>query len=407
MPAAVEFDHVSKLFLLQYNRPRSFQEFVVHALNRGRDDSREDFWVLKDVSFALDSGSTIGLIGANGAGKSTVLKLIARILEPNVGRVRISGRVGALLELGSGFHPDLTGRENIYLNGSILGVERSEIAGKLDEIIGFSELARFIDLPVRNYSSGMLVRLGFAVATSFWPEILLVDEVLAVGDQVFQARCLSRIRAIQQSGTTVVVVSHDLSVIQRMCQRVLWLEEGGVRADGKADHVINQYLEKVWANQKLLQGLSDDAEGQRWGSGEVRIEKVELLNEDGVSQPVFYTQGRFAVRMWYHADQAVHVPAFGIGLHDEQGNRVNGSNMVWSGTPIESVQGRGYVDYVVENLPLLPGRYSLTVAIYDHSVKHPYDHWDRMQGFVVLPGAAEMQDGVCYLPGRWTCRPTD
>lgn len=407
MPLAVEFDHVSKFFLLQYNRPRSFQEFVVHALNRGRDDSREDFWVLRDVSFVLGIGTTIGLIGANGAGKSTVLKLIARILEPNAGKVRISGRVGALLELGSGFHPDLTGRENIYLNGSILGVERSEIAGKLDEIIAFSELERFIDLPVRNYSSGMLVRLGFAVATSFWPEILLVDEVLAVGDQVFQARCLSRIREIQQSGTTVVVVSHDLSVIQRMCQRVLWLEEGGVCADGKADYVINQYLEKVWANQKLLQGLADDAVGQRWGSGEIRIGKVELLDEGGGPQSVFYTQGRFAVRMWYHADETVYLPAFGIGLHDEQGHRVNGSNMVWSGSPIEHVHGRGYVDYIVENLPLLPGRYSLTVAIYDHSVKHPYDHWDRMQGFVVLPGSAEMQDGVCYMPGRWTHQSTE
>ena len=407
MSTAVEFDNVSKLFLLQYNRPRSFQEFVVNVLNRDRKRSREDFWVLKDVSFSLDAGSTIGLIGANGAGKSTVLKLIARILEPNVGRVKISGRVGALLELGSGFHPDLTGRENIYLNGSILGLERSEITSKLDEIIDFSELARFIDLPVRNYSSGMLVRLGFAVATSFWPEILLVDEVLAVGDQVFQARCLSRIRDIQKSGTTVVVVSHDLSVIQRMCQRVLWLEEGGVRADGKADVVINQYLEKVWANRNLVQGLSDGAEGQRWGSGEIRIDKVQLMNVDDTSQQVFYTKGRFAVRMWYHANQAVHFPAFGIGLHDEQGNRINGSNMIWSGSPIDVVYGHGYVDYVVENLPLLPGRYSLTVAVYDRSIEHPYDHWNRMQSFMVLPGEAEMQDGVCFVPGLWTHQSTD
>ena len=401
MPTVVEFDHISKLFLLHYARPRSFQEFIVNALNRRRDHTREEFWVLKDVSFALEAGSTIGLIGANGAGKSTVLKLIAQILEPSVGKVRVFGRVGALLELGSGFHPDLTGRENIYLNGSILGVKRAAITKKLDEIIGFSELDRFIDLPVRNYSSGMLVRLGFAVATSFWPEILLVDEVLAVGDQVFQARCLSRIRDIQKSGTTVLVVSHDLSVIQRMCQRVLWLDKGGVRADGKADYVINQYLESVWTDRELLQGLAADAEGQRWGSGEIRIEKVRLMGENGASQQVFYTKGRFAVRMWYRADKLVRSPAFGIGLYDEQGNRVNGSNMVWGGAPIEAVFGRGYIDYVVESLPLLPGRYSLTVAVYDRSIQRPYDHWHRMRGFVVLAGEAEVQDGVCYVPGQW------
>ncbi len=374
---------------------------VLGLVKREEREKDDIFWVLQDVSFRLEKGKTIGFIGANGAGKSTALKLISRIIEPTRGEVHVFGRVGALLELGSGFHPDLTGRENIYLNGSILGFTKSDISQKLDEIVAFSELERFIDMPIRNYSSGMMVRLGFSVATAFWPEILLIDEVLAVGDQTFQSRCVQRIQQIQDAGTTVILVSHDLSTVRRMCDRVLWIDSGTVQAEGKPDKVINRYLESVWANEVLLQDLSEDAEGQRWGSGEIRIQRVELMGENGQEQLVFNTRDAFKVRMWYKANEPVAWPAFGIGLYDERGNYINGPNMIWSGAPVKSVDGEGYVDYIVESLPLLPGRYSLTAAIYDRRIQHPYDHWHRMKSFVVSSSEYEQQDGVVHIPCEW------
>lgn len=404
MSVAVEFSHVSKSFNVQHARSTSLQETFVNFFRR-RSKTLDKFWVLNDVSFQLAEGQTAGFIGDNGAGKSTLLKLLCKILEPTSGRVTVSGRIGALLELGSGFHPDLTGRENIYLNGSILGLHRSQIRSRFDEIVAFSELERFIDMPVRNYSSGMMVRLGFAVATSFWPDVLLVDEVLAVGDQVFQSRCLRRISEIQQSGTTIIIVSHDLSVIRRMCEQVFWLEDGIVQSEGDADTVVNRYLASVWKNQQNIESLASEDRGQRWGSGEVRIEEVNLLNSDDVHAQVFTTGDKFVVRMRYQAQQNIPSPAFGISLYDEQGTRINGPNVIWSGTPIESVSGRGYVDYVVEKLPLLPGTYDLTVAVYDRRISNPYDHWHRMMGFVVVPGDNERQDGVVHIPCQWEHHP--
>ena len=379
-------------------------------------------------------GESLALIGANGSGKSTALKLISRIILPTSGKVSVQGRVAALLELGAGFHPDLTGRENVALNGSILGLSRSFIRRQMDEIVAFSELQRFIDTPVRNYSSGMLMRLGFSVATAFQPDILIIDEVLAVGDQAFQDRCLRRIRDIQKNGATVILVSHDLESVRRLCQRAIWLDEGHARADGPTTEVASQYLEELWTleQDKIVAGNVEDAQlvaasengaepeedGRptvpvkarghigRWGSGEIRIEKAEILDASEIARDVFRPGERFIVRMWYRSTQPIEMPAFGISLYDEQGFRINGPNTVWSATPITRVNGRGYVDYTVTALPLLPGRYELTVAIYDRYVTHPYDHWHRMASFVVIPDDMERQDGVVFIPCQWTHRET-
>ncbi len=427
----IEFRHVSKCFMLDTYRPRSLQETVVQAFQRSRAARAEELWALRDVSFQVARGETVGLIGANGSGKSTVLKLISQIIYPSSGVICVQGRVAALLELGAGFHPDLSGRENIYLNGSILGLNRRYIRRQIDEIIAFAELERFIDMPIRNYSSGMLMRLGFAVATAFQPDILLIDEVLAVGDQAFQDRCLRRIAEIQRRGATIILVSHDLGSVQRLCRRVVWLEEGCVRADGDTDDVIARYLQSLWTVEQEKRDAAvdatsepppDDAEAaqdvedttvseeavspiKRWGSGEATIEKAELLDERGAPATIFRSGRPFVVRMWYLAKEPIECPAFGVSIYDEQGNRINGPNTVWSEVPIASIHGRGYVDYIIDELPLLPGRYDLTVAIYDRFIIHPYDHWHRMMTFTVVHGERERQDGLVYIPCRWEQRP--
>ncbi len=434
MTIAIEFLDVSKKFTLDYQRPRSWQAALVNALRRQPRLQPESFWALRGVSFQVRSGESLALIGANGSGKSTVLKLISRIITPTSGTINVQGRVAALLELGAGFHPDLTGRENIALNGSILGLSRAFIRRQIDEIIAFSELEQFIDMPVRNYSSGMAMRLGFSVATAFQPEVLLIDEVLAVGDQAFQDRCLRRINEIQESGATVIMVSHDLGTVQKLCTRAIWLDAGVVRADGPTDVVASRYLEALWTAEQdravtapaveepaaVESGAAGDEttaaeedasarllrRGGRWGSGEVRLEKAEILDAHETPRDVFRAGEAMIVRMFYHALQPIEKPAFGISIYDQQGYRLNGPNTVWSGFPIEVVQGRGVVDYIVDALPLLPGRYDLTVAVYDRQVVHPYDHWHRMASFVIIPDDLERQDGVVYIPCRWAHRQT-
>lgn len=423
MTTVIEFHDISKKFTLDYQRPRSWQGALVNAFRRRPNVQPESFWALRDVSFRVQSGESVALIGTNGSGKSTALKLISRILMPTSGALTVQGRVAALLELGAGFHPDLTGRENILLNGSILGLSRGFILRQMDEIIAFSELERFIDIPVRNYSSGMLMRLGFSVATAFQPEILLVDEVLAVGDQAFQDRCLRRIREIQASGATIVMVSHDLNLVQALCARALWFNDGQLCADGPAVEVATRYLTYLWQQEQRKSIPSSGAETfpiqdetpantiaasdehstkeARWGSGEVRLERAEFLDGAGRPTAVVQTGQTLVIRMWYNAPQRVEYPAFGISFYDEQGNRINGPNTVWSKFTLPFVQGRGYVDYMVDTLPLLKGRYDVTVAVYDKYVTHPYDHWHRMSTISVVPGDWERQDGMVYIPCRW------
>jgi len=400
--ATIRFENVSKKFILHHERPRSFQELAV-SLFRRDSGSREQFWALQDVSLAVERGETVGLIGPNGAGKSTVLKLISRLIEPTSGRIKVNGRVGALLELGAGFHPDLTGRENIYLNGSILGLNRREIGQRLEPIIQFAELERFIDVPVRNYSSGMLMRLGFAVATSLQPDILLIDEVLAVGDQAFQAKCLQRIAQMREQGVTILFVSHSLETVRRLCHRTIWLDEGRVQAIGPVAEVTVDYLSRVWKDTNIRLMAEGDAtgRGRRWGSGEAIVTNVEFRDGTERVRRVFQTGDTFVARVHYRARQPVHRPAFGVAIYREDGAHINGPNTVQSGHEIDVIDGEGTVDYVIESLPLLPGRYEFTAAIYDYHSVHPYDHRHRAYTFEVQAGTISEKEGLVHIPCRW------
>jgi lipopolysaccharide transport system ATP-binding protein len=408
MGTIVRFEQVSKRFCLHYERPRSFQEQLIHLFQRKRT-TRETFWALRDISFTVEQGETFGLIGPNGAGKSTILKLIARILDPTSGRIWIDGRVGALLELGAGFHPDLTGRENIYLNGSILGLSRPEIRRKMDEIVAFAELDRFIDVPVKHYSSGMYVRLGFAIAVHTDPEILLVDEVLSVGDLAFQQKCLDRIHELQREGVSIVLVSHSLDVVRQMCHRALWLEKAQIAAIGEADDVIGAYLANVQQASAeaaaRVQHFPPGQHGQRWGSQEAQITEVAFCDGNGTLKNGFLWGEQLRARIRYVAHERVQNPTFGVAIYNETGDNLVGPNSADSGYEIEAIEGHGEVHYIVA-LPLRPGTYHFTAAIYDRNSVHPFDHHHRMYTFRVLsPPDLRPPEGLVQLPCRWEHHP--
>lgn len=402
----IRFERVSKRFTLHHERAFSFQELAINLLQgRGRNPG-EEFWALRDIDFEVQQGEMVGIIGVNGSGKSTLLKLTARIIEPTSGHITVSGRVAALLELGAGFHPDLTGQENIYLNGSILGLTRREIDNRFQEIVSFAELERFIDIPVRHYSSGMYVRLGFAIAVHVEPDILLIDETLAVGDRSFQRKCLERIYELKQRGITILFVSHDLEAVRQLCNRAIWLDEGVMRAEGSTERVIGHYLDYDIALKETRSRQEDKERPRknRWGSGEVEVLAVNFLDAQGNERRVFETGERMIARINYCAHHRVERPVFGVAIHRHDGLHINGPNTKLSGYDIDYVEGKGEIDYIIETLPLLEGRYEFTVGIYDHSCLHPYDHQERAYRFTVRQGDVQEGYGALYIPCRWEHR---
>jgi lipopolysaccharide transport system ATP-binding protein len=406
----IEFDNVSKRFTLHHDRRNSIQERVA-GLFRPRARG-EVFWALRDVSFSVGQGQSLGLVGHNGAGKSTALKLMTRILEPTSGAVRMRGRVAALLELGSGFHPDLSGRENVFLNGSLLGFSRREMERKLEEIVDFAELGDFIDLEVKHYSSGMYTRLGFAVATAVDPDILITDEVLAVGDEAFQRKCMERIYRFRQVGKTIIFVSHALETVRLLCDQAVWLDHGVARAVGPAGEVIDAYLAET--NRHEAEARRDAAEEspadqplddpRRRGNREAEIVQVQLLDTAGHEQPVFHAGVPLTLRIHYTAHQPIHRPVFGVALYHESGFWLSGPNTRFDEFEIPLIAGTGYVDLVIAELPLLDGRYLISASIYDEAILHPYDYHDRMYELVVRSDELRERYGVLSLRAHWGWR---
>lgn len=402
MTTALEFSHVSKFFRLERDKPRAFQDLFISMAQRRRNRKAQEFWALKDVNFDVQKGETLGIIGANGSGKSTTLKLIGRILSPTSGSIKVNGRVTALLELGAGFHPELSGRDNIFLNGTVMGLSRKEIDYKVDAIIDFAELQEFIDVPVRNYSSGMYARLGFAVSVHLDPEILLIDEVLSVGDQTFQQKCNERMLSLRKKGTTILLVSHSQDEVWRICSRAIWLHHGMVRSDNSAHKVIDEYYKYV------LEQTSSSDSAQTWaenrlGSGEVKITDVEFIGEERFARRAFLTHEPLIVRLHYHASEHIEHPLFGLAFdHATTGARLAGPNNGLNKGDFEAVEGDGYIEYRIPDLPWLPGDYFVSVSVYDNQEVHQYDYWHQCARFIILPGGTQERYGIMALEGTWT-----
>jgi len=390
---SIEVHDLWKTFRIFQDRNTTLKQ----AILRRRKEAFEEFWALKDVSFDIPAGSSFGIIGANGAGKSTMLKTLARILVPDKGAVTVNGRVAALLELGAGFHPELSGRENIFLNGNILGMSNSMLRDRFDEIVEFSGLEGFIERPVKTYSSGMYARLGFSVAVAVEPDILLVDEVLAVGDEQFQRRCSEKMTQIQSSGRTVVFVSHSLSSVQQLCDHGVWLDKGAVKAVGKTSDVIDDYLGSVTTAFRL-----DDHGRQRTGSGEIQFE-IEL--EHPGEQGTIETGAPLAVRMHWTSNERLENLAFGITFSSGDGQLIAGSsNPSTAPTPVLG-PGSGVVEYKIPRLDLLPGNYQMAAAILDANSGHVYDHSPHIAKFDVVPTAGhESDDGYVTFGGTWSAK---
>ena len=365
-------------------------------------DNRPDYlWALDDVSFEVGRGEVLGIIGRNGAGKSTLLKILSRITEPTRGRAEITGRMASLLEVGTGFHPELTGRQNVYFSGAVLGMKKKEIDGRLDEIISFAELERFIDTPIKRYSSGMSVRLGFSVATCLRPDILVLDEVLAVGDLAFQRKCFDRIESlIKEDGKTVLVVSHNIRQVQRLCSRVMLLAHGRIVADGQPSKICELFYQQ---NQQSVMdhAKSSAQQGLRSGSGPVEILAIDVLDDNGNPTDEVISGGSLRIRIRFDLKKPLDKAEILVGTHTTD-------FLYLSASSTDLVQGRRglsagahEVEYAVASFPLVPGLYGVRFAVMDEERKLVFGA-DNLKLFYVVPKPGETRD----LPARTLDLPT-
>lgn len=427
---AIEVRDVHKVYR-RYGRRKQFAT-LKSALLSGSvlRDLRPDavFEALKGVSFDVASGRTFGIVGRNGSGKSTMLKLIAGIGKPTSGRVRVAGRVSALIELGAGFHPEISGRENVYINGLMLGVSRREIAKRFDEIVHFAELEEFIDAPVKTYSSGMYMRLGFAVAINVDPDVLLVDEVLAVGDESFTHKCLDKFAEFRRGGRTVLLVTHSLDLVTRFCDEALWLDGGVAKAQGDPKRVIDAYLMDVARaeNDTLAESeVRDSGSGirkaseltdpgsrtpdpgldlfkaneGRWGSREAEITAVEMIGASGQPAHLFQSGELVEIRLHVRAHRRVSDFAFGVGIFNAEGTCCYGTNTAIDGGAPDELTGEGMVIFTLDALNLVEGTYKLDVAVHRQDGA-PYDYHRLLHTFRVKSPRKDV--GIFRPPHRWS-----
>lgn len=409
---AIEVKNVRKKFRIFYDRSNDLKDRI---LFRNRNHY-EDRWVLNGISFSVKKGEAIGLVGHNGCGKSTTLKLLTRILYPDEGSIAMQGRVSSLIELGAGFHPDMTGRENIYTNASIFGLTRKEIEKRIAEIIEFSELEEFIDNPVRTYSSGMYMRLAFSVAIHVDAKILLIDEILAVGDANFQKKCFDKLREIKSHGTTIVIVSHALGQIEQICETSYWIEDGLIRESGIPkvvhDHYLKhmedkrtEHLEKQHTENPEKSELPAFCEKTaiRMGTQQVVFTNAELRDQDNQKQYIFDTEQEIRIFLQYHAENAENLKLkgnFGYGIFREDGLHCYGTNIVIETGNYIPIQEHGELEITFRN-SLLPAKYYLDIAVHSHDGVI-YDDIRQVLSFVV--SSAKQDIGVCRLPTEFLWR---
>lgn len=397
---AIVVEHVSKSFRVYKDKSSTIMESILFW-KRKKYENRQ---VLDDISFTVDKGEAVGLIGHNGCGKSTTLKMLSKILYPDKGSIRVNGRVSSLIELGAGFHPDMSGRENIYINASIFGLTRKEIDKRVDDIIAFSELEEFIDNPVRTYSSGMYMRLAFSVAINVDADVLLIDEILAVGDASFQKKCFDRLKETKANGATIVIVSHAMRQIERICDRAIWIHKGRIREQGAPRDINSRYLDYMSESKPDEQmidekeKLSDGIEKLRWGNGNVKISKIRLLNSDGQETSKFCTDELMTVQFEYEVKKHTEDAVFGVMISRIDGVDCYGTNTRVDGIPEFSITQNGKVNFVMDTMNLLPGRYTLDLAI-EEDEGIPVDYYTKAISFEVYTKLEDI--GVVRIAHRW------
>jgi len=411
VPIAIQLDRASKRY--RTGRSRTVVDLIASSLNglRGKADEvhstsrgkiSSTIHALKDVSFEVPEGAGLGIIGRNGAGKTTLLKLISRVTWPTSGKVRVAGHVVSLIELGAGFHPELTGRENVYLGAGLFGLTRKEIDRQFDAIVHFADVERLIDTPMKRYSSGLYARLGFAVAVHSRPDIVLVDEVLSVGDAAFRRRALEALRGLIADGKTVLFISHDMWNVRRLCSQILWMEEGTVRAHGPAGEIAERYMNEV--NLQALANQETSLQSHRGGTGEVRFESVELLDQSMTPATTFTDADTLVVRGKYHAATPVARPVFQVAIVDvDTGVIVTTATSVRADIPA-TVSGAGTIEMRFGRLPLRPRQYVLRLSITDAHQLGSYDEIVAGPRFAVtgsgggVDSLADEQDGLVSVP---------
>lgn len=425
---AIVVKDVRKSFKVYYDKGSQLKEKVLFK-KRNRYEER---WVLNGIDFEVKKGEAVGLVGHNGCGKSTTLKLLTKIIYPDSGSIEMKGRVSSLIELGAGFHPDMSGRENIYINASIFGLSRKEIDERMDDIIAFSELEEFLDNPVRTYSSGMYMRLAFAVAINVDADILLIDEILAVGDANFQAKCYNRLREIKASGVTIVLVTHDTGVVERFCDKAIWLNKGAIAAQGDSRTVVDQYLnfmnkekisllEKEAQRQKEKESKQEEKEEEKtqevvkkteeeilyeqsmdynvkhFGTKSAVLNKVILRDKNGNETNLLKAEEPFSIDYHYEVKTKKEELVFGMGIFTLEGDWIFGTNTLLGGVRV-SVQDRGIVTYIGKELPLLSGKYLLQVSITDINGT-PVDFYREYCRFDVVNKKRDA--GLVYMANTW------
>jgi len=425
--SAIVVDGVSKKFRLHTDRAHSLKELVTR---RDRNAGIDQFYALNDVSLEIPEGSMYALVGHNGSGKSTLLRCIAGIYRPTAGSVKVEGRISTLLELGAGFHPDLTGRENVYMNATILGMSKKQIDGVFDDIVEFAGIGDFIDSPVKIYSSGMYVRLGFSVAIHVDPEILIIDEVIAVGDEEFQRKCFDHLADLRRRGVTIVVVTHGMGTVETMCDGAAWLDHGVLQQEGPAADIASSYLRRVNEQERadrhaeavaaaeaatdlrVVPELDLAAVGEEWYGEDLEILDVWFADATGVAVSTGTTGQALTVNITYRAHRSVEDPVFGFMIHTENDTPVAGTNTRLSGIETGRIEGDGVIQIKMPKLQLLPGNYEFTIGVNDKFLQHTYDRHYRSHPFAVRRGTEPIGVGFVDLDVTWgtdgsSAAPTD
>lgn len=411
MPQAIIVHNLSKEYRIGHlHRDTMFRERLVslfrHPFQR-RNGNNETFWALRGVTFAVEQGEVLGIIGKNGAGKSTLLKVLSKVTYPTSGQFSVHGQFASLLEVGTGFHDELTGRENIFLNGSIMGMTRGQIRAKFDAIVAFADVARFIDIPIKRYSSGMRLRLGFAVAAHLDPDVLMVDEILAVGDVGFQKKCLKAMNDLRTVGRTVLFVSHNMAAVENLCARVIWLDDGRIRQVGNSKDVIHAYMATFAGKQTAGADLRHFQD--RRGIGGIRYTGIEFLGLDRQPLPIIKSGDRLIVRLHYLAEKFTpNFIVFGFRLFTELGTLVTDVSTGCTGTHISDLPpGRGYIDVEIDFLNLMPATYSMSLFIHNNSTRM-YEALEYCVSFDVHVSdfygsgmGITSANGIMFLPFKW------